>query len=441
MVGLRRRFVNCLRAPAMGASLAKVLNRFSARLVSNLRTPGRHADGGGLYAAIAKDGGSRRWVFLFRWQGGRIEMGLGSLEDVPLARARELAARCRLDIAEGRNPLEIRRAGQAVERLAQTASSRQKTFGEVADALIATKSPGWRNEKHRAQWEMTLKVYASPLRPRPVAEITTDEVVAVLQPIWAEKPETASRVRGRIEAVLDAAKARGLIPTHAANPARWRGHLDHLLPPRGLLSRGHHAALPWKRLPNFMRSLRLRTGTAPLALEWCILTAARLGEALGTRWCEINFDEAIWECPAERMKAHKAHRVPLSPPALALLRSLPRGEPGAFVFPGARPGKPLSNMVMKSLFNRMGEHKITSHGFRSTFRDWAGESTQFPREICEAALAHAVGNAVELAYRRGDALEKRRALMIAWGEYCAGVSRPDLTFLGSIETQNGEAVA
>ena len=349
-------------------------------------------------------------------------MGLGSLEDVPLARARELAARCRLDIAEGRNPLESRRASQAVERLARAETSNQKTFGDVADALIATKSPGWRNEKHRAQWEMTLNVYASALRPLHVSEIATDDVVAVLQPIWAAKPETASRVRGRIEAVLDAARARGLIPTQAANPARWRGHLDQLLPPRRQLARGHHAALPWKSVPSFMRKLRQRTGTAPLALEWCILTAARLGEALGTRWCEIDFDEAIWNCPAERMKAHKMHRVPLSPPALALLRSLPRGEPEAFIFPGARPGKPLSNMVMKSLFKRMGEHKITTHGFRSSFRDWAGESTHFPREICEAALAHAVGNPVELSYRRGDALEKRRALMSAWAAYCGSLS-------------------
>lgn len=401
--------------------MGRALNRLSARGVATLRTPGRHADGGGLYAAVSKSGQSRRWVFLFRWQGRRSEMGLGSLDSVPLARARELAARCRLELAQCRNPLESRRAAQDSERRARDAEcaarARHKTFGEVADALIAAKSPGWRNAKHRAQWSMTLKVYAAPLRSKTVTEITTEDVLMVLQPLWSAKPETAARTRGRIEAVLDAARARGYIAAEAANPARWRGHLDHLLPARNRLRRRHHAALPWTELPAFMCALRQRSGTSARALEWCILTASRLGEALGTRWREIDFEWGIWQCPAERMKAHEAHRVPLSPSALALLRSLPRGESDDLVFPSTQPGKPLSNMVMAALYKRMGVQNITSHGFRSTFRDWAGEATNYPREVCEAALAHQVGNAVELAYRRGDALEKRRALMNDWAAY------------------------
>lgn len=401
--------------------MARALNRLSARTVATLKEPGRHADGGGLYATISNDGARRRWVFLFRWQGKLREMGLGGLDAVPLVRARELAALCRLDIAEGRNPLDARRAAQDTDRRAVEAqliaTARAKTFGEVATDLMAAKSPAWRNSKHRAQWHMTLTVYAGPLRDKPATEITTDDVLAVLQPIWSTKPETASRTRGRIEAVLDAARARGLTPAHEANPARWRGHLDHLLPKRQKLSRGHHAALDWNELPAFVRELRQRPGNGARALEWCILNSARLGEALGTRWREIDREAKLWTCPGERMKAGREHRVPLSPSALRLLASLPPGTPDELVFPGAKRGKPLSNMVMAALFKRMGHAGITSHGFRSTFRDWAGEATHHPREICEAALAHAIGNAVEQAYRRGDALEKRRALMNDWAAY------------------------
>ncbi|MCB1528874.1 MAG: tyrosine-type recombinase/integrase [Hyphomicrobiaceae bacterium] len=255
----------------------------------------------------------------------------------------------------------------------------------MAGDLMAAKSPAWRNAKHRAQWRMTLEVYAGALNDKLVDEITTEDVLAVLQPIWSTKPETASRTRGRIEAVLDAAHARGFIASGTANPARWRGHLDHLLPKRDKLSRRHHAALAWEELPAFMHELRERPATAARALEWCILTAARIGEALGTRWREIDREGEVWECPAECMKAGKSHRVPLSPAALALLDSMPAGGPDDFVFPGAKHGKPLSNMVMKALFKRMGRDNITTHGFRSTFRDWAGEATSHPREVCEAA--------------------------------------------------------
>lgn len=395
--------------------MARGLNKLSARTVATLSTPGRHADGGGLYASIGKTG-ARRWVFLYRWQGKRHEMGLGSLDAVPLAKARELAARCRLALAEGRSPLDDKRSDEQAQRVASVPSS----FGDVADALIASRAPGWRNEKHHAQWRMTLEVYAAPLRGKPVAAITTEDVLSVLQPIWMEKPETASRTRGRIEAVLDAARVRGLIAPDAANPARWRGHLDHLLPPRNRLSRGHHTALPWQEVPAFMAQLRKRQASAARALEWCILTATRIGEALGTRWSEIDREASVWQIPAARMKSRKPHRVPLAPAALAVLDAMPVGDATDLVFPGAKPGKPLSNMVMKALFLRMGHPTITTHGFRSSFRDWAGECTPHPREVCEAALAHAIGNTVEQAYRRGDALEKRRALMNDWAAFCGG---------------------
>ena len=349
-------------------------------------------------------------------------MGLGSPDTVPLAKARELAAAARLSVHNGSNPLEEKRAAMDAQRRdteeRQFARSKARTFGEVADELIESKGAGWRNSKHRAQWSMTLEVYAAPLRALPVAEVTTEQILATLQPIWTSKPETASRTRGRIEAVIDAARARGLIPADTANPARWKGHLANLLPPRQRLLRGHHAALPWKELPAFMVRLRERPGLSARALEWTILTAARLGEALGARWGEIDLADGLWEIPKERMKAKREHRVPLSPPAMALLASLPAGAPDDLVFPGFKPGKPLSDMVMKSLFTRMKAGAITSHGFRSTFRDWAGEATSHPREVCEAALAHAVGDAVEQAYRRGDALEKRRLLMCDWAVYC-----------------------
>jgi integrase len=411
--------------------MVRALNRLSARGVATLRKAGRHADGGGLYFNVSPDGSRRRWVFLFRWQGRRCEMGLGSPDTVSLAKAREYSAAARLCLQEGRNPLEDKRATREAQlremQDQQRRRSTVRTFGQVADDLIASKGPGWRNAKHRAQWAMTLETYAATLRPLQVADITTEDILATLQPIWTTKSVTASRTRGRIEAVIDAARARGLIPSDSANPARWKGHLANLLPPCQRLPRGHHAALPWKELPAFIAALRQRCGTAPRALEWMILTASRIGEALGARWREIDIEAGLWLVPAQRMKSNKAHRVPLSPSALALLAALPKGQPDDLVFPGHKAGKPLSDMMMKALFVRMGVVGITSHGFRSTFRDWAGEATSHPREVCEAALAHAVGNAVELAYRRGDALEKRRALMCDWAAFCDGLAPATLS--------------
>src|ERR1700737_1916877 len=286
--------------------MGREINRLNARAVTTISQHGRHADGGGLYLSISPNGG-RRWVFLYRWHGKPTEIGLGSARDVSLARARELAGHARAKLAEGANPKEGRRSAGA-------------SFGECADQLIAAMRPSWRNRKHVAQWEMTLRDYAAPLRRLPVDKVTTDDVLSVLKPIWHEKPETASRLRGRIERVLDAAKAQGL--RSGENPARWRGHLDQLLPKRQRLTRGHHAAMGYAEVPTFIGDLRSRQATAALALEFAILTAARSGEVLGARWNEFDLDRAVWTIPAARMKAGREHRVPLSPRALKIVQAM-----------------------------------------------------------------------------------------------------------------------
>ena len=286
---------------------------------------------------------------------------------------------------------------------------------ELADEVVAEQSKGFRNEKHKAQWAMTLTVYAEPLRSKPVDKIETADVLAVLKPIWLEKPETASRVRGRIERVLNAARAKGF--RMGENPAAWRGHLDNLLPKQSKLSRGHHAALPYAEVPAFLVRLREREAIAALALEFAILTAARSGEVLGGRWDEIDLDAKVWTIPAERMKAAREHRVPLSDPALSILAKLLPLRVSALVFPGQRRGRPLSVMAMEMLLRRMGVD-VTVHGFRSSFRDWSGNETHFPRELAEHALAHVIGDRAEQAYRRGDALDKRRPMMAAWAAFC-----------------------
>lgn len=389
----------------MGRRMARQVNRLSARAVATATKPGRHADGGGLYLVVDPSG-AKRWAFLFRRDGKLREMGLGGLTSVPLARARELAGECRAEVAAGRNPIEARKANRAVP-----------TFGAAADAYVKSKSPEWRNAKHAAQWTMTLTKYAAPLRSKPVNEIGTDDVLEVLRPIWRTKPETASRLRGRIEHVLDAARAAG--HRTGENPARWRGHLDKLLPKRQRLSRGHHAALPYPEVPAFVVELRKREAVAALALEYTTLTAARSGETLGARWPEIDLDAKVWTVPPERMKAGREHRVPLSGRALEILKQLAEVRTSEFVFPGQKRGRPLSVMALEMVLRRMKLENVTVHGFRSSFRDWAGECTSFPREIAEAALAHTVGDQTERAYRRGDALEKRRKLMDAWASFLA----------------------
>jgi integrase len=381
------------------------MGRLTARKVETAK-PGVHMDGEGLRLIVGATG-TKKWVFRFMRRGRSQEMGLGG-SDVSLAMARKRAADARRVLTAGQNPIDA-------ARLAKVA---RPTFGQVADEFLAAKVSEWRNNKHRAQWNMTLEKYAAPLRARPVNEIDTAAVLEVLQPLWSSIPETASRLRGRIEIVLDAARARGLIGQHEANPARWRGHLDKLLPKRQKLTRGHHAAMPFADVPAFLAQLRDRESVAALALEFTILTAARTSETLGAKWTEINLARKLWTVPAVRMKGGREHRVALSNRATAILEALAAARTGEYVFPGQRLGKPLSSMAMEMVLRRTKAHGVTVHGFRSSFRDWCGEVSTFPRELAEAALAHVAGDQTERAYRRGDALEKRRALMEAWAAYC-----------------------
>ncbi|MEN3794881.1 site-specific integrase, partial [Fulvimarina sp. MAC3] len=290
---------------------------------------------------------------------------------------------------------------------------RRRNYTTYSDANL---SQSFRNEKHIAQWYMTLTHYAASLRDMPLEEISTDDVLAVLSPIWRTKNETASRLRGRIERVLDAAKARGL--RSGENPARWRGHLELLLPKRQKLQRGHHAAMPYNAVPKFFSELQNRPALAASALELTILTAARSGEVLGATWDEIDFETRVWTVPADRMKAGRVHRVPLSDQAMKIILAMRTVQSNDHIFPGQKAGRPLSNMSMEMAMRRMNLGHLTVHGFRSSFRDWVGEETEFARELAEAALAHIVGDQTERAYRRGDALEKRRALMEAWAQFC-----------------------
>lgn len=398
-------------------ALARQIDRLSARKVATLQATGRHADGGGLYLSISKDGTSirRRWVFLYRWQGKLREMGLGSVSTVPLAQARQLAIRWRSELAAGNNPLAVRDAERA-------SVTRSHTFLEIAKELHAQKSQAWKSAKVRKQWLPPLELYAGRLLSKPVNEIATEDVLACLEPIWSTKPEVASRVRGRIEATLDAARVRGFIPAHHANPARWRGHLSHLLPKRQRLTRGHHAAMPYQDVPAFVNKLQARQAMAALALEFTILTAARTGEVLGARRTEVDIEKQLWVIPAKRMKTPREHRVPLTPRALEIVRLAESAGQGPFIFAGLLPKKPLSGMAMEMMLRRMQVTDATVHGFRSSFRDWAGECTEFPRELAEAALAHVVGDEVERAYRRKDALQRRRALAEAWTDFCGSES-------------------
>lgn len=384
--------------------MARKINRLNGRAVATIVKRGRHADGGGLYLSISPNGG-RRWVFLYRWHGKPTEIGFGSARDVTLARAREVASEARGELAEGINPKDARKPTEGA------------TFGECADRVIEAMRPSWRNSKHAAQWTMTLRDYAAPLRRLPADKISTDDVLSVLKPLWQDKPETASRLRGRIERVLDAARAQGL--RSGENPARWRGHLDQLLPKRQRLTRGHHAAMAYASVPCFMTDLQAREATAALALEFAVLTAARSGEVLGARWQEFDLDLAMWTVPANRMKAGREHRVPLSRPALKIVKEMHEVRDADFVFPGQQPGKPLSVMALEMVLRRMHIENATVHGFRSSFRDWAAEHTNFANEVCEAALAHVIENKAEAAYRRGNLFDKRRKLMDAWAFYCA----------------------
>lgn len=377
--------------------------------------PGRHSDGGGLYLNVS-GAGSKSWLFMWAVGGKRREMGLGAYPAIGLAKARKLAGDCRDAVAEGRDPIAEKKAEAPTE----------PTFGEAADQLMASMKGSWRNAKHRDQWAMTLSRkrdndgalvrdgYCLHLIDRKVSKIGTAEVLKALNPIWAIKAETASRLRGRIERVLDYAKAKGW--RIGENPALWRGHLANILPARQKLARGHHAAMPYDEVSAFLVRVRNAEALAARALELTILTAARSGETLNAVWSEFDLDRAVWTIPARRMKVGIEHRVPLPARAVEILRQLHEARISDYVFPGQRAGRPLSNMAMEMLLRRL-KVDVTVHGFRSAFRDWAGEETSFPREVAEQALAHTIGDATERAYRRGDALEKRRKLMEAWAAY------------------------
>lgn len=370
-----------------------------------------------------KDGdAAKSWIYRYTLRGRVREMGLGSLSAISLQEARARVAECRKQRHDGIDPVDARRAEREQSILA---SARALTFKDAAEKYIAAHRAGWRNAKHAAQWGSTLATYAYPVfGALSVQAIDINLVLKALEPIWLTKSETANRLRGRIEAVLDWARARKY--RQGENPAKWRGHLDMLLPkPSNVRAVAHHAALPYGELPDFMTALRAQEGVAARALEYTIITAARTGETLGAKWDEIDMADKVWMLSSERMKGRKEHRVPLSTNALSILDEMRRGRIAnqEFVFLGGKRGKPLSNMAMTMTLRRMSRTDLTVHGFRSAFRDWAAERTNFPREVVEMALAHAVGDKVEAAYRRGDLFDKRRRLMDEWTRFCNGVRK------------------
>ncbi len=399
-------------------------NKLSSLQVKSATKPGIYGDGGGLCLRVRANG--RSWIFIgtlkpkgkYRvkttGKGVRVEMGLGPAQDVSLAKARERAAEIREMLLEGIDPrVERLKSGEDTEPVTDEPTV---TFGAFAMELLDSIEDGFKNPKHRAQWRSTLQNHAEKLLEVPIADVSTEKIVAVLEPIWLTKRETASRLRGRIERVLDAARVKGL--REGENPARGRGHLELLLPKSTKTVR-HHPALPFKQVAEFITGLRQRSGMAARALEFTILTAARSGETRGMTWAEVDLEQKLWTVPASRMKAGAMHEVPLSDRAMAILNDLKNDkvQPHHFVFPAQRSGS-LSDMTLSAVLKRMAHSGITVHGFRSTFRDWAGEETSFERGVIEMALAHTVASSVERAYRRGRALEKRRDLMTEWANYC-----------------------
>jgi integrase len=385
--------------------------RLTAKRVDHLHKPGRHPDGDGLYLQITPSG-VKSWVLRYERTGRERMLGLGPLRDFSLKEARERARRARQLLADGVDPIEARRSQRTVPAL---------TFAQAVQSYATLHGGKWTSK--RPQFLSSLRQHAFPvLGDLPLAAIDTPVVLRVLQPIWTTKTETANRVRQRIEAVLDWATVSGHRPK-TDNPARWRGHLDHVLPAPGAIAKvQHHAALPWGEVASFMTDLRSREGVAARALEFAILTAARTNEVIGARWSEIDFGAATWTIPAERMKMDKEHRVPLSEAALALLRKLYTEDGNDLIFIGAQAGHGLGDRALAEVLARMGRSNITVHGFRSTFRDWAAEVSHHPNHVVEQALAHAIGNAVERAYRRGDLFAKRRHLMAEWATFCGAVS-------------------
>ena len=396
----------------------------SALAVQRLTAPGMHAVGGvaGLYLCVSPSG-ARSWIARVNVDGKRREMGLGSFPDVSLSIAREKARAARSDTTMGIDPVAHRKEARSAR---QALKATQKTFADCAKAYIEAHSDSWRNAKHRAQWPSTFETYVYPTMGTVlVGEVTQAHVMAVLLPIWKTKTQTATRLRGRIEQVLAWATAAGF--RQGENCARWTGLLDQLLPAPGKVSEPrHHPAVRVDDMPAFIKALRQHDGLSPKALEFVVLTAARSGEVRGATWAEIDLEAAVWTVPKERMKAGKEHRVPLNTQAIKLLEAMPRIEGTELVFPAPRGGQ-LSDMALTALTRRMNFRDdagrvCVPHGFRSSFRDWVFERTDYPRDLAEAALAHALENKVEAAYRRGDALERRRAMMQAWANYCEGVA-------------------
>ena len=384
--------------------MARGKHKLSARFVEGVTKPGHHSDGHGLYL-IVRASGSKSWSFVWIKQGKRREMGLGGLSKVSLSLAREKTEHIRDQIGRELNPF------------AERSTIRTKTFGVVADMLLAELEKGWTSEKHGAQWRRALKVLCEPIRHKNVDEIETGDILMILKPVLATSPETGRRLRSRVERVLDYARAHNW--RAGENPARWKGHLENILISSSKKTRKHFPAMPIEELPEFMLKLRGKDSASAKALMFTILTAARTGETLGARWSEINFENKTWTVPSNRMKMRREHVVPLSLGAIRILNNLFAERQSDLIFHSKNPEKPLSNMAMSMVLRRMGLGHFTVHGFRSTFRDFAGDKTAASREVAEAALAHRVGNVVEAAYRRGSALEKRKKLMGEWGNYCS----------------------
>ena len=392
-------------------------SKLNALAVQRAKEAGRYADGGGLYLQVS-DSSTKSWLFRFMLNAKAREMGLGSVTLVSLAEARAKALECRKALLEGTDPIDARKGKRTQQRLE---AAKSVTFDFCATSYIESHRAGWKNAKHAGQWQTTLTTYAGPVFGRlPVQAVDTTLVMRVLEPMWREKAETASRLRSRIELVLGWATVRGF--RAGDNPARWRGHLDKLLPKRSTVQQvEHHPALPVGEIGAFMERLKASSGVASRALEFLILTATRTGETIGARWAEIDLQQRVWTIPASRMKAKKEHRVPLSPMAIQILEAMRDKSQSEYVFSADGGHRPLSNMAMLAVLRRM-EIGVTSHGFRSTFRDWAAERTNYPRDVAEMALAHALTDKVEAAYRRGDLFMKRQRLMTDWAKFCATVT-------------------
>lgn len=398
----------------MGRNMGtRQLNRLSAKAVASKTRPGLYCDGGGLYLQVTASG-AKTWIFRYRSPVTLKlrDMGLGPLHSIGLPEARERAAAQRSALLNGLDPIHAREEGNR-RRAAEAAKA--VTFSQCAASYVEAHKPRWKSEKHADQWTNTIATYAEPvIGSLAVQEVDTGLVLKVLEPIWSEKTETASRLRGRIESVLDWAKVRGY--RSGENPARWKGHLNQLLPNLSQKHRVTHlTAMPFSEVGDFIASLRQMPGVSARCLEFTILTAARTNESIHAKPEEFDLSNATWTIPASRMKAKKEHRVPLASRAVEIVKEMLKSE-RSHVFPTARQDKPLSNMAMLTVLDRMNID-VTVHGFRSTFRDWAAERTAFPHEVCEMALAHTIGNAAEAAYRRGDLFDKRRKLMETWAEF------------------------